>query len=129
MRIILIAIAVLALAGCARTAPLVNVNDSAVTPTTAKSLSASDVRKAIIVAGTSLNWSIKDAGPGKMEGTLHLREHTAVVEIPYSSKSYSIIYKRSDNLQASADGSTIHSNYNSWVQNLDRAIRTEISRH
>ena len=128
MRITLIAITVLALAGCARTAPLVNVNDSAVTPTTAKSLPASEVRKAIIVAGNSLNWSIKDAGPGKLEGTLRLREHAVVVDIPYSSKSYSIIYKRSENLQANAEGTAIHSNYNSWVQNLDRAIRTEISR-
>ena len=128
MRITLIAIAVLALAGCARTAPLVNLQDQAVTPTMAKSLPASEVRKAIITAGTSLGWSIKDAGPGKLEGTIHVRTHTAVVDIPYSAKKYSIIYKSSDGLQASGDGTAIHSNYNSWVQNLDRAIRTEISR-
>ena len=56
-----------------------------------------------------------------------LREHTAVVDIPYSARSYSIVYKRSDKLNEM--NGTIHSNYNGWVQNLDRAIRTEMSRH
>jgi hypothetical protein len=48
------------------------------------------------------------------------------VEIPYSASKYSIVYKSSENLDE-ADGK-IHRNYNGWVQNLDRAIRTEIAR-
>jgi len=36
------------------------------------------------------------------------------------------VFKSAENLGA-ADGK-IHKNYNSWVQNLDRRIRTEISR-
>lgn len=126
MRITLIAIAVLALAGCARTAPIMQVQDVAVTPSSSKSLPASEVRKAIITAGTSLGWNVRDMGPGKLEATLNLRTHAVVVDIPYSAKTYSILYKSSENLQAS--GGTIHSNYNSWVQNLDRAIKTEIAR-
>jgi len=50
-----------------------------------------------------------------------------VVDIPYSATNYSIKFKGGENLNA-ADGS-IHKNYNGWVQNLDRAIRTEMSRH
>jgi hypothetical protein len=84
------------------------------------------VRTAIIAAGVGLGWRVVDAGPGKLEGTLALREHTAVVEIPYSSRAYSIVYKSSTNLNEA--GGVIHSNYNGWVQNLDRAIRTEIAR-
>ena len=112
--------------GCARTAPILNLENVPVTTPGGKALSASQVRGAIITAGTSLGWRITDAGPGKLEGALHLREHSAVVDIPYTAKSYSIIYKSSDRLGES--GGTIHSNYNGWVQILDRAIRTEISR-
>jgi hypothetical protein len=116
--------ATLVLAAC--TVPIHNVADAQVTTNTGKSLSTTQVRAAIITAGTSLGWSIKDAGPGRLEGTLRLRGNSAVVEIPYSSSRYSITYQSSEGLQA-ANGQ-IHKNYNGWVQNLDRAIRTEISR-
>lgn len=120
-------VATLALAGgCARTAPMVVLNDVPVAPSVSKALTATQVRTAIITAGTSLGWRMADAGAGAIEGTLALRGHTAVVSIPYSASKYSIQYKRSENLQE-ANG-TIHNNYNGWVQNLDRAIRTEISR-
>src|SRR5436853_88263 len=81
---------------------------------------APQVRQAIVTAGTALGWKIADAGPGKLQGTLSLRTHTAVVEIPYSATKYSILYKSSEGLGES--GGTIHGNYNGWVQNLDRAI-------
>jgi len=123
--VLAVAAATLALAACQPMA-VYNVADAPVTTTSGKKPTATQVRSAIITAGTSLGWSVKDAGSGKLEGTLHLREHTAVVEIPYSATHYSITYKSSENLQA-ADGK-IHKNYNGWVQNLDRAIRTEISR-
>lgn len=41
-------------------------------------------------------------------------------------KSYGITYKDSTNLKY--NGIKIHSNYNSWVRNLDRAIQTEMAR-
>jgi hypothetical protein len=121
----LVAAATLAIAGCT-TQPIQNLNDVPVTTAGGKHLSASQVRSAIITAGTSLGWQVKDEGPGRLLGTLHLRTHTAVVEIPYSASKYSILYKSSENLDE-ANGQ-IHRNYNGWVQNLDRAIRTEISR-
>jgi hypothetical protein len=116
----------LALAGCARTAPIVNVAEAPVVTTQARAVQASQVRSAIITAGTSLGWRMADAGPGKLQGTLNLRAHTAVVDIPYTATTYGIVYNRSENLNH--DGGRIHSNYNGWVQHLDRAIRTEISR-
>jgi hypothetical protein len=119
-------IVALALAGCARTSAIYNVNDAQITTPTGKAVTESQVRSAIVTAGTSLGWQIADTGKGKLQGTLNLRTHTAVVDIPYSAKAYSIVYKSSVNLNE-ANGS-IHSNYNGWVQNLDRAIRTEISR-
>ena len=120
------AFAALALTACQTPQAIYNVDNGAVTPSMAKSVSAAQVRQAIITGGTSLGWKVTDAGPGRLEATLHLRSHTAVVDIPYSSSTYSIKHKRTEGLNES-DG-MIHRNYNSWVQNLDRAIRTEISR-
>ncbi len=121
-----LAVAVIALGGCAMTQPIYNVNGAAVSTSSGKAPAAAQVRSAIITAGTSLGWRIADAGSGRLEGTLNLRNHTAVVDIPYSAKSYSITFKRGENLEV-GEG-TIHKNYNGWIQNLDRAIRTEISR-
>ena len=120
------AAAALVLAACQTLVPVYTVNDAAISTSSGKHLNAGQVRSAIITAGTSLGWHVVDAGPGRLEGTLHLRTHTAVVDIPYSGAKYSILYRSSEDLQA-ADGK-IHKNYNGWVQNLDRQIRTEISR-
>lgn len=122
----LVVATLLAPVGCARTAPIQNLEAVPVTTSSGKALSAAQVRTAIITAGTSLGWRVAEAGPGRLEGTLNLRQHTAVVDIPYSPTSYSIKFKRADNLNATDN--TIHSNYNGWVQNLDRAIRTELAR-
>jgi hypothetical protein len=119
-------IAAAILVGACTTQPIYNVNDEPITTPSGKHLTSSQVRSAIVTAGSSLGWVIKDQGPGRLLGTLHLRTHTAVVEIPYSASKYSIVYKSSENLDE-ADGK-IHRNYNGWVQNLDRAIRTEIAR-
>jgi len=62
--------------------------------------------------------------PGKVEGVLALRTHRAVVDIDYDTKVYSIKYKDSVNLDY--DGKTIHKNYNGWVENLDRAIKSKL---
>ena len=120
-----VAAAAFLLAACP-TVPIQNVNDAPISTTSGKRLSASQVRAAIVTAGTALGWQIRDEGPGRLEGTLHLRNHTAVVDIPYSASKYSIVFKRSENLEE-ADGK-IHKNYNGWVQTLDRQNRTEISR-
>lgn len=106
-------------------APIYNVTDAPVTTAAGKSLTATQVRQAIVTSGAALGWKIVDAGPGRLEGTLALRTHTAVVEIPYSASKYSIVYKGGENLQA-ANGS-IHKNYNGWVQNLDRGIRATLA--
>jgi hypothetical protein len=84
-----------------------------------------EVSKAIIRAGTPLGWQMSPKKPGLMEGRLALRSHVAVVDIKYDTKSYSIDYKDSTNLNY--DGSQIHRNYNGWVQNLDKAIRAQLA--
>jgi len=115
------------LAGC-RTAPLYNVTNSAVPPVTSgKTLTLDNVTKAIVDAGMGLGWEMQVMRPGQITGTLHLRSHTAIVDIPYSTASYSIVYNSSQDLNYDPARRTIHANYNGWIQNLDRAIRGRLS--
>lgn len=67
--------------------------------------------------------------------------HTAVVDISYDADRYSVTYKDSDLLKYEAAGSEsidedgnisindkeiIHKSYNVWIQDLDRAIRSQL---
>lgn len=113
----------LGLAGCT-SQPIQNVENAPVT-TIDKKASAADVQKAILRAGAALGWQMKTVRPGLIEGRLALRKHVAVVEIPYTARSYSIRYKDSTNL--GHDGDNIHRNYNGWVQNLDRNIQSQLA--
>jgi len=116
---------VLVLVGC-RSAPIYNVSDAPIDQGV-ENPTAKNVKKAIKIAGASLGWQIKDAGPGKLEGILFLRKHMAKIDIPYSEKGYSLLYKDSSKLDYTAEeGGKIHKNYNGWIQNLDRAIKTQL---
>jgi hypothetical protein len=90
-----------------------------------KPLSRDQVRGAIVRAGASLGWQMKDESPNMLVGTILLRNHTAVVEIPYSANNYSVKYRSSTNLNES--NGNIHKNYNGWIQNLTRGINAQLS--
>ncbi len=106
------------------TAPIMNVTDAVVVAPAGKQLTNEQVRAAIVRAGSGLGWQMTDEGPNKLVGTLVLRTHTAVVEIPYSTANYSIKYRSSMNLYE--QGGTIHKNYNGWIQNLVKGINTQL---
>ena len=124
-RVLLLSVAFAALAAGCRTAPIMNVTDAQVVVASGKTVSTQDVAQAITRAGESLGWRIVPLSPGQLQGTLNLAgRHIAVVDIAYSTKSYSIRYKESVNLNYT--GSEIHPNYNVWVQQLDNAIRSQL---
>ena len=100
------------LAAC-RTAPVYNVENDTFT-TTAPSLDAA--AKMISSAGSS---------PGHILGRLPIRSHLAVIDINFDVERYSIHYKDSTNLKY--DGTTIHTNYNGWIENLQNAITARSS--
>lgn len=87
----------------------------------------SDVTKAIQRAGVGLGWQMKEETPGHIVGKLYLRSHVAVVDITYTLDDYSINYKDSQNLKYNPSNNTIHRNYNGWIQNLTRAIDSQIT--
>lgn len=120
--LLFVTLASFVIAGC-RTAPVMNIEESPIT--ISGKYSSKDVRKAIIRAGTSLGWRVKDVKPGHLEATLLIRKHMAKVDIFYDKKKYSIKYKDSSNLNY--DGTNIHSNYNGWIQNLDRSIQAQLA--
>ncbi len=120
---VLIGLLALILTGCPHQTAVYNVNNAAIA-SNKEDLTLKDMRAAIIRAGSSLGWQMEDAGPGKIEGTLHLRSHVAKIDIPYSTSNYSIHYKDSTNLNY--DGVNIHSNYNGWIQRLDRSIQVQL---
>ena len=110
--------------GCRGSVPVYNVTDAPVAASKPNP-SLDEVGKAIQRAGVQLGWEMKEMKPGYIVGTLNIRKHLAVVDVNYSTRSYSITYKDSTELQY--DGKSIHQNYNGWVQNLDKGIRAQLS--
>lgn len=103
--------------GCG-TGPIYNVQYSKID----NQQSSEVVYTAIKEAGQSLGWKITNIKPGVAEGKLYLRTHLAVVRINYSNTAYSIHYVRSENLNYNPEAKKIHTNYNGWIQNLEKAI-------
>ena len=120
VRRLLLCLALVALAGCT-SAPIRNVMDAPVVTGSGKPVTLEQVRNAIVGAGRGLGWTMTAADPGLVEGRITLRGHTAVADVRYTPKTFSIQYKDSTNLNYK-DGQ-IHKNYNGWVENLDRDIR------
>lgn len=91
--------------------------------------SLNDVQVAIIRGGTEAGWQMTVEGPGRIKARYHYEREMAEVQISFNTKSYSIHYLNSSNLEYSAKpGSepTIYEDYNVWIQDLDRAIRKDM---
>jgi len=116
-----------AVIACRGGGAIYQVSDAQVTTATGKAPSLKNVQKAIIEAGAGLGWQMAIAKPGEIIATLNIRTHQAVVTIPYTTKTYSILYKDSSNLKYNAEKQTIHENYNGWIQRLDNAIRARVT--
>ena len=106
--------------GCG-TAPIYNATNKIDSPK-----SASATYRAIKSAGTSLGWKINKIRPGVAQGKLYLRKHIAVIKIRYSARSYKINYVKSTNLKYDAAKQVIHTNYNGWIQNLEKEINIRL---
>ncbi len=126
--LLLLGIAVILVAGC-RTGPIYNVTDAAITPVSGNEPSLDQVTQAIVAAAAkpTPGWNMRVVEPGHILATLHIRSHTATVDIKYTTKSYTITYNTSANLKYNSDGNTIHSNYNGWIQNLNNAINGQLA--
>jgi hypothetical protein len=85
-----------------------------------------NIQKAIMRAGLTLGWQVVPKAPGNLEAVLILRTHRAVVDITHDTRTFSITYKDSTNISYDEQRKTVHSNYNGWVQNLEKGIRIQV---
>lgn len=122
LKLIVIVIIALTLTACMTTKPIYNV--TAKNPTSSTT-TAPQVKKAIIEGAKYKGWSVKEEQPGKLILDIHVRDHYAQIEVPYSAKGYSINYVSSVNLDF--DSNKIHRNYNKWIQMLEQRIDTLLS--
>jgi hypothetical protein len=123
-KILLVTLGITAMTGC-RSDLVYNVEEVTIVSNQGSALNIEDVKKAIIRAGAGLGWQMNADAPGHVLSTLYLRSHMAQVDINYTTTSYSITYKDSKDLNY--DGTYIHSNYNGWVQNLQRNIDVQLN--
>ena len=125
--IVVACLALAVMAGCRGGGALYQVKDAPIQTASGKGATMEEVQKAITGAGAALNWQMALVKPGEMLGTLNVRSHQAVVTIPFTTKTYSILYKDSSNLKYDADKQTIHESYTGWIQRLDIAIRSRLT--
>ncbi len=114
------------LGACVRVAPLENVQDAAFVGEASLPRRTEQIKR----AGASLGWVMEQQQPGLMRGTLNLRTHQAVVDVPYDARRFSIRYVSSTDLDYSGGAAQhgnpmIHRNYNSWIENLEHKISAE----
>jgi hypothetical protein len=117
----------LVLAACASAS--VPVRNFTAVPVGAKSTpSLEEVGKAISRAGLAAGWQMSDVRPGHIIGSYRVRRHLAVVDVTYSTSAYDINFKDGDaGLKYDGQTKTIHQNYNTWVEELDKVIRAHLS--
>lgn len=117
--IILGAASLVILAGCTTAAPLIITNSSAAAK------NASQVRKAIFLAGASRGWIMKDVDSSTIQASYtKAGKHTAVVDITYSVDSYTITPNKKSSLML-ANGQ-VDRHLNRWIRNLDQSIQKQL---
>jgi hypothetical protein len=125
---VVLSITLLATGAHARSSvPIVNHESLPTVSAVGKSVSAEQVKQAIVMAATSKGWTTELDQNGAIIATLIVRnKHTIVVTIPFAEDKFSVLYRDSFNMNY--NNGIIHPHYNSWVQNLLTAIRSELSR-
>src|SRR5262245_51041602 len=85
--------------GACRSAPVLEPQIDVAMFATSGKLTDAQVADAIKRAGSELGWQMEDAGPGRITGTLVVRNrHRAVTDIRYSPQQVRIAYKDSAGL-------------------------------
>ena len=82
-----------------------------------------EIRSAIIKGSQSRLWTAEVVGDRLVRAKLNVKnKHYAVVEIPFTETSFSILYVSSENLDYNSKKHQIHRNYNKWVVQLSAQI-------
>lgn len=125
--ILVACLAVVIVTGCRGAGQIYNVKEAPIATSAGKELTLDQVGKAIMDAGIGLKWIMVVTKPGQIVATQNARSHTAIVDISYDTKTYSMTYKDSVNLNYNAEKQTIHEAYSGWIRNLDNAIKGRLA--
>ena len=118
-----VALSVVLFAGC-KSAPTFEVTAAPIPAPAGKTLTMDEVQKAIVRGIGRAGWQTLPDAPGRVSARYQSGKHSATVGIDYDTKTYNI--KMQETSVMRSDGS-VHPSYNTWVQNLDRAIRVELA--
>ena len=115
---VVLSILVIATAAYARSAQMVKYTDVIVESD--KPLTMEQVKKVILTAASQRRWTASERDKNRIRLSYSRGQHSAVIDVVYSTKKYSIVYVDSANLNY--EGETIHPTYNSWVNSLKQGI-------
>ncbi|WP_125721297.1 hypothetical protein [Pseudoalteromonas rubra] len=107
------------LTGCNRTVPVRNFENNAFP----SQLTLEQAETAILKGCIKLGWQCQKVSPGKIAGTLNIRDHMLQVDIIHTQSNFSVMYHDSANLKY--NGTKIHRQYVNWSLNLVRTINAE----
>ncbi len=112
--------------GCRSRVPVQNTEHVAV-PQTRSGQTLNEVEDAIIRGATAKGWIVNKREGNIIRATLNMRnKHTVVVDIPYTSKEFSIKYVSSSGMKYQEG--KIHPQYNTWIENLRKSIYRELGK-
>ena len=115
-------LALLALGAC-RVAPVQNIESAPLAAPEFASLE--DIADAIVRAGLTRGWEMREIRPGLFEAKLLVDgRYEARVDIFFDTRTFSVVYKDSVNLRY--NGRTIHKRYNQWVSFLKAEIQKQM---
>lgn len=109
--------------------PMQEFDDLPITTAGGKQPSADQIRKAIVQGAAGKDFTAAAQPGNKVKLTYSKRDHTLVVEVTFTPKSYSIKYVDSTNLgYGMQDGkAVIHPNVNRWLNNLRQSIDGQLN--
>ncbi len=89
-------------------------------------LTAEQIERAVDEAALTYNWQIKKTNDHEYIAFHSQKGLSATVKITFTDNSYRITHVSSVGLSYNYDKKTVHSRYNTWVQNLNKSLEDHL---
>jgi hypothetical protein len=112
-----------------RRKPVYNVENVSFSTSSGTEVTLEQVGEAVEKAIRNRGWNFSPVSNTTIEASILVRSrHKAIVDISYTTSTFSIQYKDSDVLLYEKEDGKIHRNYNKWVILLEREIQDQLNR-
>ncbi len=112
-----------------RRKPVYNVDNVSFSTSSGTEVTLEQIGDAIKTATRNRGWNFSPISDMAIKAEILVRSrHKAIVEISYTTSTFSIQYKDSDILLYEKEDGKIHRNYNKWVTLLEREIQDQLNR-